>query len=405
MAQGDVTTESQALSWPGRILSRREPIPGFPSSSLFVVVLRKSVSICILSRPLTFSRMGGSFSPYQPILLGSCPASQRPHASPAPALDAAQNGGGFPTEPGRELGSVKPPWPGPSSEGSRSQPHSLSLCRPWLLLPEVQHPVKITYAQYEKYLKADNMIRTTAVCQVSDEAEVLVERDIILDNPNLTLEVKGAEGVPPRPARPCWHPPEPQGNSFPAERGKEQDSGPASATWVGQSSRSAHVLVPCGKWHTCPQASLVLGPNALGSSAEKPLEGLLGSLARSALSTCCVLGSARRRKQEESQGEGPARGEPTAPLPPCWWSASELGTVLLHLSTFENTRLQNHGLLGACSRAPIPATSHMSKLRPREEKGTAVAARARAGPQALGLPAQGPFQVSGCDHSQQQHLG
>uniref|UniRef100_A0A452T328 protein-glutamine gamma-glutamyltransferase n=1 Tax=Ursus maritimus TaxID=29073 RepID=A0A452T328_URSMA len=54
---------------------------------------------------------------------------------------------------------------------------------------EIQHPVKITYAQYEKYLKADNMIRTTAVCQVSDEAEVLVERDIILDNPNLTLEV------------------------------------------------------------------------------------------------------------------------------------------------------------------------------------------------------------------------
>ncbi|XP_073734574.1 protein-glutamine gamma-glutamyltransferase E [Callorhinus ursinus] len=54
---------------------------------------------------------------------------------------------------------------------------------------EIQHPVKITYAQYEKYLKADNMIRTTAVCQVSDEAEVLVERDIILDNPSLTLEV------------------------------------------------------------------------------------------------------------------------------------------------------------------------------------------------------------------------
>ncbi|VFV39693.1 transglutaminase 7-like [Lynx pardinus] len=54
---------------------------------------------------------------------------------------------------------------------------------------EIQHPVKITYAQYEKYLKADNMIRTTAVCQVSDEAEVVVERDIILDNPSLTLEV------------------------------------------------------------------------------------------------------------------------------------------------------------------------------------------------------------------------
>ncbi|XP_016071273.1 PREDICTED: protein-glutamine gamma-glutamyltransferase E [Miniopterus natalensis] len=54
---------------------------------------------------------------------------------------------------------------------------------------EVMQPVKITYAQYEKYLKADNMIRTTAVCQASDEAEVVVERDIILDNPTLTLEL------------------------------------------------------------------------------------------------------------------------------------------------------------------------------------------------------------------------
>nr|ANG60434.1 transglutaminase 3 [Castor fiber] len=54
---------------------------------------------------------------------------------------------------------------------------------------EVQHPVKITYAQYDKYLKADNMIRTTAVCKVTDEAEVVVERDVILDNPTLTLEI------------------------------------------------------------------------------------------------------------------------------------------------------------------------------------------------------------------------
>lgn len=54
---------------------------------------------------------------------------------------------------------------------------------------EIEHPVKITYAQYEKYLKADNMIRTTAVCQVTDEPEVVVERDVILDNPTLTLEV------------------------------------------------------------------------------------------------------------------------------------------------------------------------------------------------------------------------
>ncbi|KAM9249936.1 protein-glutamine gamma-glutamyltransferase E [Dugong dugon] len=54
---------------------------------------------------------------------------------------------------------------------------------------ETQHPVKISYAQYEKYLKADNMIRVTAVCKVPNEGEVVVERDVILDNPSLTLEV------------------------------------------------------------------------------------------------------------------------------------------------------------------------------------------------------------------------
>ncbi|CAH6787886.1 Tgm3 [Phodopus roborovskii] len=54
---------------------------------------------------------------------------------------------------------------------------------------EIQHPVKIPYSRYDRYLKADNMIRTTAICKVTDEAEVLVERDVILDNPTLTLEV------------------------------------------------------------------------------------------------------------------------------------------------------------------------------------------------------------------------
>ncbi|KAI5246349.1 Protein-Glutamine Gamma-Glutamyltransferase E [Manis pentadactyla] len=54
---------------------------------------------------------------------------------------------------------------------------------------EMQYPVKISYAQYEKYLKSDNMIRVTSVCQAPDESEVVVERDIILDNPNLILEM------------------------------------------------------------------------------------------------------------------------------------------------------------------------------------------------------------------------
>lgn len=90
--------------------------------------------------------------------------------------------------------------------------------------------MKITYAQYEKYLKADNMIRTTAVCQASDEAEVVVERDIILDNPTLTLEVRNQEGMPPLPAKPMSHsPPRPQGRPFPGEG--TEDWGPASAKW------------------------------------------------------------------------------------------------------------------------------------------------------------------------------
>lgn len=69
---------------------------------------------------------------------------------------------------------------------------------PWFLLSEIQYPVKISYAQYQKYLKADNMIRTTAVCQVTDESEVVVARDVILDNPTLTLEVQRRGRVLPR---------------------------------------------------------------------------------------------------------------------------------------------------------------------------------------------------------------
>lgn len=54
---------------------------------------------------------------------------------------------------------------------------------------ETQHPVTISYAQYDRYLKSDNMIRATAICKVPEEAEVVVARDVILDNPTLTLEV------------------------------------------------------------------------------------------------------------------------------------------------------------------------------------------------------------------------
>lgn len=103
--------------------------------------------------------------------------------------------------------------------------------------------MKITYAQYEKYLKADNMIRTTAVCRASDEAEVVVERDVILDNPTLTLKVRSGEGVPPPPANPMSHsPPRPQGRPFPG-KGPE-DWGPASARWNSQEISLRPISLP-----------------------------------------------------------------------------------------------------------------------------------------------------------------
>lgn len=49
------------------------------------------------------------------------------------------------------------------------------------------------------------MIRITAVCKVPDEAEVVVERDVILDNPTLTLEVRRWEGCLSRSRSPTSH--------------------------------------------------------------------------------------------------------------------------------------------------------------------------------------------------------
>ncbi|XP_043836778.1 protein-glutamine gamma-glutamyltransferase E [Dromiciops gliroides] len=54
---------------------------------------------------------------------------------------------------------------------------------------EMEYPLRLTYAQYKNFLTADNMIRITAVCKVTDEAQVVVERDVILDNPAITLEL------------------------------------------------------------------------------------------------------------------------------------------------------------------------------------------------------------------------
>lgn len=73
--------------------------------------------------------------------------------------------------PGAQQGGLRQAWAsgaqpatltrlGISTKVSEANPSSHITSH--FLLPEIEHPVKITYAQYEKYLKADNMIRTTS---------------------------------------------------------------------------------------------------------------------------------------------------------------------------------------------------------------------------------------------------
>ncbi|KAM3841515.1 protein-glutamine gamma-glutamyltransferase E-like [Vipera latastei] len=50
-------------------------------------------------------------------------------------------------------------------------------------------PIKISYAEYEQHLTTDNMLRATALCQLEEGHDTVVERDITLDNPSITLKV------------------------------------------------------------------------------------------------------------------------------------------------------------------------------------------------------------------------
>ncbi|XP_061486153.1 protein-glutamine gamma-glutamyltransferase E-like [Rhineura floridana] len=60
---------------------------------------------------------------------------------------------------------------------------------------EKAFPIKISYAEYQQHLTPDNMIRTTALCQVKDGGDAVVERDITLDNPTVTMKVLGQAKV------------------------------------------------------------------------------------------------------------------------------------------------------------------------------------------------------------------
>ncbi|XP_074868232.1 protein-glutamine gamma-glutamyltransferase E-like [Carettochelys insculpta] len=56
---------------------------------------------------------------------------------------------------------------------------------------EKQFPIKIEYAAYQQHLTRDNMIQVTALCQVESGIEVVVQRSITLDNPDLVIQVIG----------------------------------------------------------------------------------------------------------------------------------------------------------------------------------------------------------------------
>lgn len=56
---------------------------------------------------------------------------------------------------------------------------------------EKEIPIKIAYSQYENVLTTDNMINVTAVCQVENWSDLLVENNIVLKKPTLTTKALG----------------------------------------------------------------------------------------------------------------------------------------------------------------------------------------------------------------------
>lgn len=58
-------------------------------------------------------------------------------------------------------------------------------------LPEKAIPIKISYAEYKQHLTTDNMIRATAICHIEEGSTALVEHDITLSNPSVTIKVTG----------------------------------------------------------------------------------------------------------------------------------------------------------------------------------------------------------------------
>lgn len=59
----------------------------------------------------------------------------------------------------------------------------------FLFLTEKQFPIKIKYPEYQQQLTTDKTIQVTALCHVEDGIQVLVQRNITLDNPAVDIEV------------------------------------------------------------------------------------------------------------------------------------------------------------------------------------------------------------------------
>ncbi|KAM9285135.1 protein-glutamine gamma-glutamyltransferase E-like [Morus bassanus] len=60
---------------------------------------------------------------------------------------------------------------------------------------EKQFPIKIPYPDYQQQLTRDNMIQVTALCHVEGGIQVLVQRDISLDNPAIDIQILGEAKV------------------------------------------------------------------------------------------------------------------------------------------------------------------------------------------------------------------
>ncbi|NXV44989.1 TGM3 glutamyltransferase, partial [Uria aalge] len=60
---------------------------------------------------------------------------------------------------------------------------------------EKQFPIKIPYTEYQQQLTTDNTIQVTALCHVEGGIQVLVQRDITLDNPTIDIQILGEAKV------------------------------------------------------------------------------------------------------------------------------------------------------------------------------------------------------------------